>query len=387
MTSLLSAFQNPKTKKNLLLGLLWFFILVVAWWLRAILLPFFLAALIAYILDPLIRRITKWEVKTLLLPRWAAVLIIYLIVIAILSVFLAFFLPEIYSEVIKLGRFLADQIKTLNETHLQEFSASMQSFFERNNIPVHMVSNPNEIRSDGTIQINLIQLLKDMLDEFADFLTTQSSSIMGQMQAILAGLFKFVFQFFLVLMISGFILTDTERVKLFLFKLVSTEDRGTFDALLGRIDKGLSGVVRGQLMICLVNGILTLIGLFLLDIKFAFILATMAAILSFVPIFGSIISTIPIAVVALTISPLKALLALAWIVGIHALEANFLNPKILGQSAKIHPVLIVLSLIAGEHYYGIAGAVLAVPITSIILTIFQSVLNKAHNMDMTAIAK
>ena len=367
--------------------MLWLFMLLVAFWLKAVLLPFFLAALIAYILDPLIRIITAWEVRNFLLPRWAAVLIIYLIVITGLSIFLAFFLPEIYSEVIKLGRFLADQIKTLNETHLKDLSISMQSFFERNSIPIHMINSPNEVTADGTIQINLLQFIKDMLDEFAEFLTAQSSNIVGQMQAILTGLFKFIFQFFLVLMISGFILTDTERVKQFLFKLVSTEDRSTFDALLGRIDMGLSGVVRGQLMICVVNGLLTLIGLLLLGVKFAFILATMAGILSFVPIFGSIISTIPIAIVALTISPFKALLALIWIVAIHALEANFLNPKILGRSAKIHPVLIVFSLIAGEHYYGIAGAVLAVPITSIILTIFQSVLNKAHNLDSPAIAK
>src|SRR5690606_25325303 len=103
-------------------------------------------------------------------------------------------------------------------------------------------------------------------------------------------------------------------------------------------------------------------------IKFAFILATIAGIFSLVPIFGSIISTVPIVLVALTISPVKALIALVWIIAIHILEANFLNPKILGNSAKIHPVLVVLALITGEPFYGIIGALLAVPIMSIIIT-------------------
>ena len=125
----------------------------------------------------------------------------------------------------------------------------------------------------------------------------------------------------------------------------------------------------------------TLIGLLIFKIKFAFVLATIAGILSIVPIFGSIISTVPIVLVALTISPLSALISLLWIIGIHTLEANFLNPKIMGHSAKIHPVLIILSLIAGERFYGMIGALLAVPIMSIIVTIFSSILGKAKLMD------
>src|SRR5207247_10963211 len=61
---------------------------------------------------------------------------------------------------------------------------------------------------------------------------------------------------------------------------------------------------------------------------------------------------------------------LSWIIGIHLLEANFLNPKIMGDAAKIHPVLVVFALIAGEHSYGLVGALFAVPVASIIQTMF-----------------
>jgi len=61
---------------------------------------------------------------------------------------------------------------------------------------------------------------------------------------------------------------------------------------------------------------------------------------------------------------------LAWIIVIHLFEANFLNPKIMGNAAKIHPVLVVFALIAGEHSYGLVGALFAVPVASIIQTIF-----------------
>ena len=65
-----------------------------------------------------------------------------------------------------------------------------------------------------------------------------------------------------------------------------------------------------------------------------------------------------------------AVFVLIWIVGIHQLEANVLNPKIMGDSAKIHPVLVIFSLLVGEHFFQIAGALLAVPCMSIAQSFF-----------------
>jgi putative heme transporter len=96
--------------------------------------------------------------------------------------------------------------------------------------------------------------------------------------------------------------------------------------------------------------------------------------MSLIPIFGSILSSVPIVAVALISSGnfdlRKGVSVLAWIVLIHLVEANFLNPKIMGNAAKIHPVLVVFALIAGEHSYGLVGALFAVPVASIIQTIF-----------------
>ena len=62
---------------------------------------------------------------------------------------------------------------------------------------------------------------------------------------------------------------------------------------------------------------------------------------------------------------------LGWILLIHFLEANFLNPKIMGHASKIHPVVIIFALLAGEHAYGIVGALLAVPAASIVQSMFK----------------
>ena len=124
-------------------------------------------------------------------------------------------------------------------------------------------------------------------------------------------------------------------------------------------------MVRGQLLICLVNGVLSAIGFWFFELKYWPILAILAGVMSLVPIFGSILSSVPIVAIALTQSLGVALEVLLWIVGIHQLEANLLNPKIIGDQAQIHPVLVVFSLLVGEHFFGLPGALLAVPVLSI----------------------
>ena len=96
-----------------------------------------------------------------------------------------------------------------------------------------------------------------------------------------------------------------------------------------------------------------------------------AGVMSIVPIFGSILSSVPAVMIGLTQDFWTALWVLLWIVGIHQIEANLLNPKIIGVAAKIHPVLVVLALIIGEHFFGLWGALLAVPTLSLSQSLFN----------------
>jgi predicted PurR-regulated permease PerM len=156
--------------------------------------------------------------------------------------------------------------------------------------------------------------------------------------------------------------------------------------ILRRLDRGLAGVVRGQLLICGVNGVLSGIGFYFLGIKYWFFLTLVAAALSIVPIFGSILSSIPAVLIGLSDGLVVALLVLGWIVLIHQIEANLLNPKIMGDAARVHPVLVVFVLLVGEHIGGFAGALLAVPALSIMQTMFLYFRELALGLPRTSIA-
>jgi predicted PurR-regulated permease PerM len=205
-------------------------------------------------------------------------------------------------------------------------------------------------------------------------LQSQLNDLLRLGQSLIAGFIRGIFLFFFTLMIGAFLLIDLEKVHAFLRNLFPVNVRDEYDVIIAGIDRGLSGVIRGQLLICVINSALTYIGLLVFGVKYSLILAVVAGLMSLIPIFGSILSSVPIVAVALissaTFDIKKGLLVLGWIILIHLFEANLFNPKIMGNAAKIHPVLVVFALIAGEHSYGLVGALFAVPVASIIQTIF-----------------
>jgi predicted PurR-regulated permease PerM len=198
---------------------------------------------------------------------------------------------------------------------------------------------------------------------------------------IIAGVSRFFFVLGITLMLAAYLMLTRERITSFFVSLVRPRSRASFHELLARVDRGLSGVVRGQLIICLMNGVLSAIGFAIVGLKYWPVLALIATVLSLIPIFGSIVSAIPAVALGLTQSVGTAMFVLVWIVGVHQLEANILNPKIMGDAAKIHPVLVVFSLLVGEHFFHIVGALLAVPCMSIAQSIFTHVRARVQAMD------
>jgi predicted PurR-regulated permease PerM len=400
---------------------------------REVLLPFVIAVALAYVIEPAVVRISRvrlpigpWRGHTL--PRWGSVVVLYLGFAATTWLLVSFFVPQIYRELTGVAHGASTFIHDLNEGRLYEIADAAEDLSRRMRLPIRVettlegtassepsgdvpddvdaISGLGPIEATGTPQkavrspsllpftgvpipddedvlftVNVAQVTRAATDALALAVRGQTTDIVGQVQKLVGGAVRFVLTFFLVLMITAFLSTTSERIKRFLFTVVPVENRETFDAFLERLDSGLSGVVRGQLTICFVNGVLTLIGLLLLKVKFAFLLATVAMIFSLIPIFGSILSTIPIVIVGMASSFSTALLAVLWIVAIHFLEANFLNPKILGDAAKIHPALVVLALVVGEHFYGLAGALFAVPVMSILLTVVRSLIGRVQVLE------
>jgi predicted PurR-regulated permease PerM len=379
--------RRPRAQLLALTALLWAIVVGILLGARDVLLPFILAALAAYVIDPLIARLTLLHVRGRRIPRAAAVIAVYAVLGTGAYLFAVSVVPQIYREVIRGLVELRDFLAGVGPDKVAAWAQSIDDFMMRYGIPVDVI--PGTERAGARLHVDLAAELAQALRDLSNQARTQIGDVVALSRALITGTFKTLFFCILLFMLTAFMSMDGPRMVRFVESLVPVAWRGDMRRLLNGIDTGLSGVVRGQLTIMIVNGTLTFVGLFLLRLPFAFALSALATLLYVVPFFGTIISSVPIVLVALTAGGLgKAVLALGWILVIHALESYVLNPKIMGDATRIHPVLIVFALVIGERTAGIVGALLAVPVASVFVAIFRFLHRKLAEVDarVTAVA-
>jgi predicted PurR-regulated permease PerM len=366
---------------------------------REVMLPFVLALVIAYVLTPLVAWVERKRV-----PRGASIILVYVVVLGTLGMFIRLTAPRVGQELAGLRRELPAMVTRAKDEWLPKLQDKLREV-GLTPPPAPPPENVDDAPSivarplpDGSYGIDVgsgiavvprrngyvIQPVHEVKEDPFDLNRVVSEAVgrsftYAQHNAlelarigrdIVAGISRVIFVFGITLMLAAYIMLTRERIITFFSLNVRPSSRVDLHHLLARIDKGLSGVVRGQLIICLVNGVLSAIGFAIVGLKYWPVLALIATVLSLIPIFGSIVSAVPAVALGLTQSLGTAVFVLIWIVGIHQLEANFLNPKIMGDAAKIHPVLVIFSLLLGEHFFHTVGALLAVPCMSIAQSLF-----------------
>jgi predicted PurR-regulated permease PerM len=369
---------------------------------RAVLLPFVLALVLAYVLTPLV----AFGETRLRLPRAAAILLVYAVTLGGMYGAAAAISPRLYDETIKFTRDAPKMMRDAAGKYGPQLDAWIDAYVGRKTPVQAPHANKEEPafsiaeQPDGSLAVelqagldlvqdsptrwrispkeelppegmHLSNVVNDALDRVVRYLKLNAFEVLKLGKTIVSNVSRAIFLTFMTLMVAGYIMLTRESILGFFRSLLPQGSRFGFERLLYRMDRGLAGVVRGQLLICVVNGVLSAIGFWIFDLKYWPILAILAGVMSLIPIFGSILSTIPAVAVGLTQDFLTALWVLIWIIGIHQLEANLLNPKIIGLSAKIHPVMVVFVLLVGEHFFGLWGALLAVPAWSITQSIFN----------------
>lgn len=381
-----------RRRRLIILASLWVAVAIVLFAFRAVVLPFAAAALIAYLIAPLVHWLSGARLGRRHLPRWVAVIVIYTLFFLLVYLFVIALLPQLYRELARITGSAAAFANSLTPERIDELAQAADSWLSERGIPVelsHRALEGGGVPSDAidsglNFSLDVRQLAADIAHRFSEFSRENVGQILGISQKIVTSVLASIFMLFFMLMVAAFFSIDIRHIRGYVGTLVPAEYAADARVLVARIDRALAGVVRGQVTICLVNGVLTLIGLVLFGVKFAFLLATIATLFSLIPIFGTIISSIPIVLIGLSQSWQTGVTILLWIIGIHAVEAYFLNPKIMGSAARIHPVVIAFVLIAGERSFGLLGALFAVPVTAIFVACFDFAREKANALPAPA---
>jgi predicted PurR-regulated permease PerM len=195
-------------------------------------------------------------------------------------------------------------------------------------------------------------------------LSSNLGSVTSNIYTFTAGLIGGVFTLLMIFVLTFYILLDEDDVKRFVISIFAPEYKETAVSVINKIASKIGSWFRGQLLLGLVIFVIDYIGLLIIGIPYALVLALIAGILEIVPTVGPIIAGITAALFALTVSPWKALFVLIYYFAVQLVENNVLVPKIMQKAVGISPAVIIIAILIGAKLMGVVGAILAIPLAA-----------------------
>ena len=228
-----------------------------------------------------------------------------------------------------------------------------------------------EIGSDAHVNIGIdgiFSMLEEWLHDFS--LDNISSALFGVGTAIL-GIGTGIFTGFLAFISSLYFLVEKDKIKYLICKLLVIFTPVKFHDIIikygGQFDHNCKQYIRIQTIDGLILGTLATIALFFMAPDFALVLGIMLGIVNYIPYFGSIFGTFfAVLVVALTQGIPMGLIALAVLLVIQQCDANIIQPRLMGGSFKLSPLLVIISITIGGNFAGVFGMIIAIPIVKVL---------------------
>lgn len=166
-----------------------------------------------------------------------------------------------------------------------------------------------------------------------------------------------------VLIFTAYLLLDFQSVKALSLSLFSRPARVRVERIIKEVEAKLGSWLRAQLILMLVVGGFTYLGLWLLGVPVALPLALIAGLFEVIPLIGPVISAVPAVIVGFSISPVMGLGVLILYILVQQLENNLFVPKVMQKSVGFNPLVTMLALMIGGKLFGLVGVLLAVPVT------------------------
>lgn len=309
------------------------------WAFRTILLPFVVGITIAYLLNPLVTKLSRRK-----LSRTLSTVLILFSFFATVLILLALLIPPLYQE-------MAQLIEKAPE-YVDQAWSKLQPY-------VAMVEQTvNEEGLDESIQ----QVLKENIGGALSASSGLLDSVLEGGQALIE-LTTFVI---VTPLVAFFMMIEWQSITAWIDGLLPRNSHKQIEKILFDIDAKISGFIRGQALVALSLGILYALALSIAGLQFGFLIGLASGALSIIPMFGSIVGlliSVGVAYVQTGELVFVATVAAIFLFG-QFLEGNFITPKLMGQSVGLHPLWVLFALMAGGTLFGLVGMVLAVPVAA-----------------------
>ena len=296
------------------------------------------AVLLAVVIAAAIEPPVRWMVDRKV-PRTIAVLMIYIVILMILALALYSIIPQLTNE--------------------------LRSFIDAVPQSVDRLRATFESRFPGLPASTIFERLKEFLQDE----NITSSGLLTDFFRGVPALFGSVFMVFITFVLSFYLTIQENGISKFL-RVISPEQYDDYVVgLWGRTQRKIERWLQGQLLLALIVGFIVYIGLLLMGVEFALMLALVSAVFEIIPFFGPVLAAIPAIVIASVQSPMSGLLVIALYGLVQQLENHVLYPIVMRKMTGVAPMVVILSLLVGGRVAGLTGLILAIPAVVVILEI------------------
>jgi len=298
--------------------------------------PLVLAGMIVFLLNPFVTGLQRRGV-----PRAAGAAFSYLVFFAMVAVVVILAIPAIQDQ----AREFADewpQVRANIEHWVDERAADLQGTpfeFEREEI-VDRITQDTEVDVGETVS-RLTEIGFQVLEVLLIF--------------ILAPILAF------------YLLVDLPHIRRVAEGLIPDGARQDVVLVARRVNHALGGFFRGQLMVAFIVGVMSSVGLWLIDLPFWLIIGMIAGFFNLIPLIGPWVGGVPAVLIALTTShPITALWAALVLLAVQQIDNHFISPLVMQRAVKLHPVVVMVALLLGGSLFGFFGLLVAVPVTAVL---------------------
>jgi len=322
-------------------------LLYLAFLVKEVLALVFVALIFASAFDPWVdflqRR--KW-------PRALSITMIYLIVIGLVAAMIYVMVPILVKEA-------------------TDLAASFPYYFNKLS---EILNNLRQVFGNYGLADNF----QSNLDNLA---ATLSAWILQVVSAVY-GAFNGLFSVFLIMVLTFYMVVEENAIKKIVWSLTPARHQAYAIDLVGRMQLQIGYWLRGQLILCLAIFLLTYLGLSILGVKYALLLALVAGLTEAIPYLGPILGGVPAVLLAMTQSPRLALVVIVMYLIIQQLENNILVPQIMKRAANVNPITSIIVLLVGYKIGGVAGAVIAIPVATAVSVGLKDLFNYKEKKEL-----
>ncbi len=277
------------------------------------------------------------------IPRIAGVILVYILLLALLISFVLLLFPLILEQSTTIG-------------------AAVPGYYQ--NLREWMTHYPNQliVRLGEFLPATSPSLMPGTTQQTGQEVMASAGQALGYMTLVT----KVIFIAIVILVLSYYWTLDGPRTIQSFLLLIPQDQRESISELILAMETKVGFYIAGQGFLCLVIGIMALLAYLLIGLPNALVLALMAGVLEAVPMIGPLLGAIPAGLVALSIAPEKLLWVVVATIVIQQLENSLLVPRVMRKAVGVNPFVTLLALFAFSSMFGIAGALMAIPMAAII---------------------